>query len=510
MRVQEEQAGPRLVLDIVDQSTGEPIAARFSLEVDGELFTPSWVDENGISFTSIHESKKQRYTALYSKGRGPVSVALPDNAKKVVVWVARGFQYLMGQGSANIRNERVDLSIELSRWTNLEEAGWIAVDEHLHYDRLDPKDDGLWLSMLEADGLTSAHFMVLKGGMVPGIWSRQFAYGPEGQGSDGQRLLVPGQEYRDTAQGHINLLGIDRVILPYSTGGSGSPTVFENYPTLHDVLLQARSYHAMAGVAHGGTLGRHSTSLADAVLGAVDFWEISNGFIYNTENWYRLMNCGIFLPMAAGTDLPNWPFRDPWQPMLGSIRMYVNTGGNPDFESFRSAVAQGKVFISGGPLIELTVNDKGVGETIRLPKEGGLVRVRAVLSAPHELKHFQLVKNGSSLTIGSINKSEGRINRWVIEREVHFDNSGWLTAWGKGPKIVTQKIDAMAHSGVIKILVGQQAIESSEDAKTLIELFQKRASWYQSDGVYESEAQRKVATAQLDKAIQELKKQIHD
>jgi hypothetical protein len=190
--------------------------------------------------------------------------------------------------------------------------------------------------------------------------------------------------------------------------------------------------------------------------------------------------------------------------------MYVNTGGNSDFESFRSAVTRGKVFISGGPLIELTVNGKGAGETIHLPKEGGRVRVRAVLSAPHKLRDFQLVKNGSPLIIDSIDKDEGRINRWVIEKEVPFDKSGWLTAWGKGPKIVTQNIDAMAHAGVIKVMVGQQAIESPEDAKTLIELFQKRASWYQSDGVYETEAQRKVATAHFDKAIQELKKQIHD
>jgi hypothetical protein len=133
-----------------------------------------------------------------------------------------------------------------------------------------------------------------------------------------------------------------------------------------------------------------------------------------------------------------------------------------------------------------------------------------VLSAPHELRDFQLVKNGSPLTIDSIDKSEGRINRWAIEKEVHFDKSGWLTSWGKGPKIVTQKIDAMAHTGVIKVMVGQKPIESAKDAETLIKLFQKRASWYRSDGVYKSEVQRKEALALLDKAVQELKKQIHD
>jgi hypothetical protein len=68
----------------------------------------------------------------------------------------------------------------------------------------------------------------------------------------------------------------------------------------------------------------------------------------------------------------------------------------------------------------------------------------------------------------------------------------------------------MAHTGVIKVMVGQKPIESAKDAETLIKLFQKRASWYRSDGVYKSEVQRKEALALLDKAVQELKKQIHD
>lgn len=79
--------------------------------------------------------------------------------------------------------------------------------------------------MLDADGLDADHFMILKGGMVLGIWSRQFAFGEAGRSSAGRQWLIPGQEYGDSAQGHINLLGTSQIIEPYSTGGMGWPKV---------------------------------------------------------------------------------------------------------------------------------------------------------------------------------------------------------------------------------------------------------------------------------------------
>jgi hypothetical protein len=109
-------AGPTLKLHIVDSQTGIPLAARFTMEVDGEPYDPRWLDEHGISFTSIHVSKKQRYTAFYSKGSGAVSLSLPEKASRVSVSAARGFHYRLGEGSVDVRNGRGEITIELSRW----------------------------------------------------------------------------------------------------------------------------------------------------------------------------------------------------------------------------------------------------------------------------------------------------------------------------------------------------------------------------------------------------------
>jgi hypothetical protein len=165
-------------------------------------------------------------------------------------------------------------------------------------------------------------------------------------------------------------------------------------------------------------------------------------------------------------------------------------------------------FISEGPLIDLTANGKGMGDTIYLPSGGGRVRIQATLSAPLELKEFHLVRDGSPLEADWIDESSADTNHWVIEKEIHFEKSGWVTAWGKGPHIITQKIDAMAHAGVIRVIVGNEPVESTRDALALIHSFQELISWYQADGVYENENLRKESVALLEAAILKLQDQL--
>lgn len=444
----------------------------------------------------------------FARGTGPVAVNLPQDAREVTVSVSKGFEYLAESQTVSVGSATSEAAFELERWVNLMAHGWIAIDEHLHFDRLSAEDDAKWFTMFEADGLQSGHFMVLKGGMTPGVWSRQFAYGSDGQGTDGERILIPGQEYRDNQQGHINLLGLDEVILPYSTGGLGTPAVHENFPPLHDILQEARGRNGFAGVAHGGTLGRHSVSMADAVLGAVGFWEISNGFIYDAENWYRLMACGIFLPLAAGTDLPNSPFRDDWQPMFGSIRTYVDTGGDLSFDAFKEAMKAGRSFISGGPLIDFQVEDKDMGGTVYLPEGGGKVTVRAALHSPLELRDLVAVHDGRYLDLSIRKRTINGIHRWSVEADIEVTESGWLSAWGRGVEIDAQGIHAMAHAGVVRVIVGDQPIQSEEDAIVLIDDFEELKEFYQKSGTYSSETQRQEAIRLFDEAIEKLRFQL--
>jgi len=510
--VQLAEGDRRLLLDVTDTETQSLTPARFSLLVDGQNYIPAALDKNGLRFVSIHEGKQQRFVVTYTRGVGPVAIPLPPAAKRGVVFVAKGFEYLSVETPFEVQGITTHATVSLRRWSDLQRRGWLPADEHLHYERLDPSHDHDWLTMLAADGLTHAHFLVLKGGNLPGVWAQQFAYGKQGEGSDGQRLIRAGEEYRDGSQGHINLLGLSQVIEPISTGGIGGPATPHNYPPFSDVFRRSRELGGIGGVAHGAALSRSPTAVADTVLGTVDFFEIANTHLYKTDVWYRLLNCGYITPPAAGTDLPNFPFRDWWQPFLGEIRMYVRVGQSRDFDSWKAAVARGEVIISSGPLIEFTINGVGPGGTIRLPAGGGEVDMEAELASPRTLRDLEIVQNSQVVPMLLRRVKDNDIQRLQIRQRLRVETSCWLAARGVGePKqalasAVRNNQDTIAHTAAVQVIVGDQPIMSQLDVEQLRRQLIAQHEYYRSEGRFERAEHRARFLEQLDKAMKDLER----
>ncbi|MCP4506723.1 MAG: hypothetical protein GY826_10055, partial [Fuerstiella sp.] len=178
--VRDQSVPPMLHLAITHHSTGKFIPARFSLTIDGKPYFPEALNSHGLRFKSVHEAKKQTYVVLYARGTGSVEVSLPRAARRIKVAVAKGFEFLPITQEHDVNEGTLVVNVALRRWTNQLDKGWSAADAHVHYDRLDRAGDKDWLTMLAGDGLTQAHFMVLKGGKVPGIWAQQYKYGPGG------------------------------------------------------------------------------------------------------------------------------------------------------------------------------------------------------------------------------------------------------------------------------------------------------------------------------------------
>jgi hypothetical protein len=501
-----------LQLTVLDAATKKSTPARFTVTIDGEAYVPDTLDDGGIRFVSIHTSKKQREVVLYARGNGSVRVPVPKDARRATVTVVKGLEYLPAVVEVDLVEGVTPAEVRITRWADPAKDGWLPAEEHLHYDRLDPQHDRDWLTMLAADDLAMGHFMVLKGGNLPGVWAEQYAYSPEGQADDGHHHIVPGEEYRDSLQGHINLLGMRNVILPIM---SGTRDHRWNYPPLHDVLLEARAQGAVTGPAHGATLGRSTTGAVDAVLGAIDFFELANTHLYEPDLWYRLLNCGYVFPPAAGTDLPNFPFRDAWQPFLGETRMYVQMGECRDFAAWKTALRQGKTFITSGPMIRLTVDGAGPGSIVRLAPAGGAVEIEAELASPRPLDSFTLLHTGAPVP-GSVTKSQNNgIHRWTIRKRLKVECSGWLAATGHGVskdalrEATNIEQRTMAHTAAIQVLVGDSPIRSRHDAAWLLEHIKHQVEVYRRQGRFETDTDREHLLELFGRAAARLKLQVN-
>ena len=244
---EEDLDHPHMLLTVLDDESGEPTAARFTLLTDGNDFVPDQIGPGGIRLLSIHTRKRQYSPVTYARGTGPVCIPLPEDAARVTVQVAKGFEYVPARKSARLKKGRAEVTVRLKRWINLEKEGWQATDEHVHFDRLDATRDQDWLTMMEGDGLGALHVMTLEGANLPDVWARQFAYGRDGEAFDGVRFIRPGEQFRNADQGRYNLLGISRLIEPISTGRLlGGEDL--HWPASSVVLEKARGLGGIGGV----------------------------------------------------------------------------------------------------------------------------------------------------------------------------------------------------------------------------------------------------------------------
>ncbi len=500
-----------LSLSVVDDESGRQLAAGFQLEIDGSRFTPEAIGPRGLRLVVRHHKKDQRAVGMYVRGTGTAVVPLPDGATGGAILVSHGYEYLAARTPFVVEGQQTRLTIRLRRWIDLQARGWYGADAHLHFDRLDPEYDSDWLDILDADGLDHAYFLTLKGGNLPGMWAQQYAHGPEGEAvAEAGGWIRPGTEYRDRMQGHVTLLGPAELIEPVSTGGLGEPPVEENFPTLHDVMIQARSLGGLSGIAHGNVLGRQPTGLLDAVLGAADFIEIANTHRLELEAWYLLLNCGIVLPPAAGTDLPNNPYRDAWQPLLGETRMYVRSSEPPSFDSWKEAVRSGAVVVSSGPWLELEVSGTGPGGTVRLPKGGGEVRVTGLVQSPRAPHALEIVHDGRVIETRTERRRERGIYQWRTSSLLRVERSGWVAARASG--VEKQELREStgirqreaAHTAAVRVLVGDEPIHSEDSVRRVVARLQKLRKAYQRQGTYARPEDRNRALRLFDRAIEGL------
>ena len=78
-----------------------------------------------------------------------------------------------------------------------------------------------------------------------------------------------------------------------------------------------------------------------------------------TRNWFDLLNLGLRIAPAAGTD---YPYLD----HPGAVRNYVHIPGGWSVDGWFAGLGAGHTFVTTGALVALSINGKGMGEELRV------------------------------------------------------------------------------------------------------------------------------------------------
>jgi len=364
---------------------------------------------------------------------------------EVIVDVARGFEYEPLREKITIKPGQQQLTLRLKRWTNMNAKRWYSGDSHVHF----LSTQG---SHLESQGedLNIVNLLQSQWGSL--YTNTEEFIGRPSVSRDGSNIVYTSQENRQHFLGHMILWGLKEPVMPWCSDGP-------NEGELGGIMQTTMSHWADAAHAQGAHVviphfphpnGEPATLVA---TGRVDAVEMIRHERFNHVEYYRYLNCGYRLPLVGGTDkMSN-------EVPVGLYRTYAHLPEDQEFnyENWCAAVTAGRTFLSGGPLLEFSVDGHQVGDTISM-SSAGTVEVQASAESILPIHTLQIIQNGR--VVASTESSSGA-RRLELSESVKIDANSWLAVRCGGPNYIdgTSHYDIwnrgiFAHTSPIYMAVG--------------------------------------------------------
>lgn len=444
---QEHQSVITLRGEVVDANTHRPLPARVYIQgEDGSWFFPQSASPDGSAIPYRKQARQnpasvEVHTTLSAH---PFVVELPPG--KYAVTAERGKEYFPASHDVVLTDKPVSVKIPLRRWINMAQRGWYSGDTHVHRTLEELPN------VMLAEDLNVAFplvYWVTKAFAAPAASPRSPA-APEARPTIVDRthvIYLLNTEYEiGTVGGKRHTLGAFFVIGHREVLNTGVPPV-------RPVAEQAHREGALL------ELDKHNWpwSMVLVPVMQVDLYELANNHVWRTEfgfprfgeppadymdiehdeqgwtewgwidyglqNYYALLNCGFRLRPTAGTASGVHPVP------LGFGRVYVKLKGPFSYDAWFRGLADGRSFVTTGPMLFVRVNDRHPGHTFRQPKaDGRAYRVTGLAVSSRPLDRIEMVSEGEvALRVEPTNrKTESGAYESRFRATFSTDDSTWL------------------------------------------------------------------------------------
>ena len=450
----------RVRLEVTDAASGRPLPARAGLyDATGRMPLPSddavlvhrYTDEvRRLSLTPRTFWPSPHRLAFYVNGGYEARV--PAGTYELVV--TRGIEYRIHHADIEIRpGETTTVPVVLDRYVDQPSRGWYSGDAHIHIERHAVRDESTW-AQVAAEDVHVANLLQM--GNIAGTHFEQPAWGAAGRFERDGHALVSGQEDpRTVHRGHTIHHNLRE---PLHAGVDG-------YFLYHEVFEQARRQGGLSGYAHHAELfnGRRGLAL-DVPFGIVDFVELLQLGRLPTDLWYGFLNLGYKLLPAAGSDFP-------YMDLPGVVRSYVKLDGPFSVDAWFDAFRAGGLYVTNGPLLELTVDGRTLGEELHVEPGARLEVVAEAALNPDldRLDRLELVVHGE---VVATEPAAGR-DRVALRTTLTADRSLWLAVRAFGER-QAERNSTVAHSAPIFVIVDGRPFYRDERVPELVALQRAR------------------------------------
>ena len=474
--------------EVIDADTKKPIPARIYIkdEKGGWHFVKS-TDAEGSAVRydkqNWFQSESQEFHTTVSAH--PFETKLPSGNYDWVV--EHGKEYFPFTQRIEVKQAPIEISFPLKRWINMAERGWYSGDTHVHRTLEDlPATmvaENLNVAFPLTYWVTRAYQSPTSGDktsstMIPDrlitvdenhlIWPRNteweiFSIGPKRHTlgavfalghQEPFELGVPSvKEVAREALRQGALLDLDKHDWPWSM--TLPPTMgVQLYELANNHMWRTKFAHTN----YSSPTPKYMRPPLKAQSGNEREW-----IQFTMANYYALLNCGVNMVPTAGTANGVHPVP------LGFGRVYVEQPDGFSYENWIHGLKNGRSFVTTGPMLFATLNDKSPGEKFH-SEDPFAAAINGEIISGHPLSFAEIIHNGTPVRtiMGRNQKTEAGAYRTVFQYEAPVDESGWLAvrAWEDRPGGRVR----FAHTATWHIQIpGKPLVPSFEEREYLID-----------------------------------------
>ncbi len=436
----------------------------------------------------------------------PASETLSLPASKLTLELVSGLERTRKSVELDLgEGETHECRIELKRFWNSSEAGWVSGNTHLHLKDLSREEADRYLSEVSAaDGLQMVFVSYLERALVDRTYiSNGYSRADLTSLSSPVTRFGNGQEYRHNfggggeGYGHVLFLNQSERVLPSSLG-PGIAQQEDDGTVLRSGIQSARDQGSTILWCHNQFGYEDIPSWLSGLVHAQNIFDGGNSGSYG-DTFYRYLNLGVRVPFSTGTD---WFIYD-------YSRVYAQMGGG-DLSpgNWLAALRKGRTFITNGPLLEFTVNGKGPGEEIPSADE---VSIRYRVLSRENVGMPELIVNGSASELSST-KVTGHPGWFEAEGEltVALAEPAWLALRVNPENGVTNEFQRQifAHTSPVYVNTSRGELFHPETAHLMIKEIQSDLAVIEAEGVFATSTEKETVSALYEEAIRALQQRL--
>ena len=365
----------------------------------------------------------------------------------VVVDVARGFEYEPLRQTVRIEPGQRDLTLRIGRVADMASEGWWSGDSHVHFlstpgAQLEQKGEDLRVvNLLQTQwGALFTNTEDFSGRPSVG----QHSVGQHGVIDGDGYVTYVGQENRQHVLGHMVLWDLKEPVMPWCSDGPDEAELGGALDaTLSDWADRTHDQGGTVVAAHfPNPNGEPAVLVATGRADAVEMLTHSDDGMLE---YYRYLNSGYRLPLVGGTDKMSSAVP------VGLYRTYARLDEEFSYEAWCRAVRSGQTFLSGGPLVTLSVDGCEPGGTVELSGPG-TVSVHAAVRSIFPLHSLEVVRNGEVVARAEANG--GR--QAEINEELRIGENSWIAcrAFGVEYHLDEWERQVFAHTSPVYLACG--------------------------------------------------------